>query len=110
MKRHKEELAKKVFVFRIFENIFIFSQASSPIKITLPDGAVQEGESWRTTPLMIADKISKGKLSASAFLSLSENRLTYPVQVWPSMPSSRKSTTKFGISIGRSRPTVNWPY
>ena len=34
----------------------------------------------------------------------------YPVQVWPTMPSSRRLTTKFGISIGRSRPTVNWPY
>jgi threonyl-tRNA synthetase len=27
------------------------------IKVTLPDGRVMEGESWRTTPLQIAEKI-----------------------------------------------------
>lgn len=31
-----------------------------PIKVTLPDGKVMDGESWRTTPLQIAEKISKG--------------------------------------------------
>jgi len=30
-----------------------------PIKITLPDGAVKEGTSWETTPLQIAQGISK---------------------------------------------------
>ena len=30
------------------------------IKITLPDGKQLDGESWRTTPLQIAEKISKG--------------------------------------------------
>jgi hypothetical protein len=63
----------------------------------LPDGAVQEGESWRTTPLMVAEKISKGKLSASVFFYVSKIRPTYLVQDWPNTPSSRKSTTKFGI-------------
>ncbi|VDO24679.1 unnamed protein product [Haemonchus placei] len=32
----------------------------APIKITLPDGKQFDGESWRTTPLQIAEKISKG--------------------------------------------------
>uniref|UniRef100_A0A914WDM5 threonine--tRNA ligase n=2 Tax=Plectus sambesii TaxID=2011161 RepID=A0A914WDM5_9BILA len=45
MARHKEELAKKV---------------PEKIKITLPDGKEFEGESWRTTPLEIAEKISRG--------------------------------------------------
>jgi threonyl-tRNA synthetase len=31
-----------------------------PIKITLPDGKVLEGTSWETTPLSIAEGISKG--------------------------------------------------
>jgi threonyl-tRNA synthetase len=31
-----------------------------PIRITLPDGAVKEGVSWTTTPLAIAEGISKG--------------------------------------------------
>ena len=30
------------------------------ITITLPDGAVKTGKSWETTPLMIAEGISKG--------------------------------------------------
>lgn len=32
----------------------------APIKVTLPDGKVMDGESWRTTPLKIAEQISKG--------------------------------------------------
>ncbi|VDM75192.1 unnamed protein product [Strongylus vulgaris] len=32
----------------------------TPIKITLPDGKQFDGEAWRTTPLQIAEKISKG--------------------------------------------------
>jgi threonyl-tRNA synthetase len=31
-----------------------------PIKVTLPDGGVKEGVSWVTTPLSIAEGISKG--------------------------------------------------
>lgn len=31
-----------------------------PIKVTLPDGTQKDGQSWRTTPLMIAEQISKG--------------------------------------------------
>ena len=30
------------------------------ITITLPDGAVKTGKSWETTPLMVAESISKG--------------------------------------------------
>lgn len=45
MEKHKAEIAAKV---------------PAPIKVTLPDGKVLEGESWRTTPLNIAEKISKG--------------------------------------------------
>ncbi|KAJ8263018.1 hypothetical protein COCON_G00154750 [Conger conger] len=33
---------------------------SQPIKITLPDGKVVDGESWRTTPYQVASGISKG--------------------------------------------------
>ncbi|PIO66396.1 threonine--tRNA ligase [Teladorsagia circumcincta] len=32
----------------------------TPIKITLPDGKQFDAEAWRTTPLQIAEKISKG--------------------------------------------------
>ena len=45
MAQHKEELSKK-------EN--------KPIKITLTDGKVIEGLSWKTTPYEVAEKISKG--------------------------------------------------
>lgn len=33
------------------------SKVSQPIKITLPDGKVVEGESWRTTPYQVAQSI-----------------------------------------------------
>ncbi|XP_064152663.1 threonine--tRNA ligase 1, cytoplasmic isoform X1 [Anguilla rostrata] len=33
---------------------------SKPIKITLPDGKVVDGESWRTTPYQVASGISQG--------------------------------------------------
>jgi hypothetical protein len=39
-----------------------------PIKITLPDGGVKEGVSWQTTPLNIAEGISKG-LAASVVVA-----------------------------------------
>jgi threonyl-tRNA synthetase len=33
------------------------AKESNAIKVTLPDGKVMEGESWRTTPYNIAEKI-----------------------------------------------------
>jgi len=45
MEKHKQQLAAK---------------PTKPIKVTLPDGKVMDGESWRTTPLNIAEQISKG--------------------------------------------------
>ncbi|ESQ32198.1 hypothetical protein EUTSA_v10003725mg [Eutrema salsugineum] len=39
-----------------------------PIKITLPDGNVKEGKKWETTPMDIAEQISKG-LANSALIS-----------------------------------------
>lgn len=36
------------------------AKTPQPIKVTLPDGAVKEGESWRTTPFIIAQGISQG--------------------------------------------------
>ena len=45
MEKYKTELAAK---------------EPKPIKVTLPDGRVMSGESWRTTPLNIAEQISKG--------------------------------------------------
>lgn len=38
---------------------------SKPIQITLPDGKIMEGISWKTTPLDIATKISKKLAEAS---------------------------------------------
>ena len=45
MEKYKNQLAAK---------------ETKPIKVTLPDGKVMDGESWRTTPLNIAEQISKG--------------------------------------------------
>lgn len=42
MDKYKKELALK---------------EPKPIKVTLPDGKVMSGESWRTTPLQIAEQI-----------------------------------------------------
>uniref|UniRef100_A0A2P2HX70 threonine--tRNA ligase n=2 Tax=Hirondellea gigas TaxID=1518452 RepID=A0A2P2HX70_9CRUS len=39
---------------------FIASQTPEPIQITLPDGSVKEGQSWRSTPYTIAASISQG--------------------------------------------------
>jgi len=44
-----------------------------PIKITLPDGSVQEGESWSTTPLDIAEGISKGLAQNSVVAYVTRN-------------------------------------
>ena len=42
MEKHKKELAAK---------------EPKPIKVTLPDGKVMDGQSWRTTPIELAEKI-----------------------------------------------------
>lgn len=49
----KYEEIKKVFLSKIE------AKPNVPIKITLPDGTVKEGVSWKTTPLDIARTISK---------------------------------------------------
>ncbi|GIY63118.1 threonine--tRNA ligase 1, cytoplasmic [Caerostris extrusa] len=36
------------------------AKTPEPIKVTLPDGKVVEGESWRTTPYQVAQGISQG--------------------------------------------------
>ena len=41
------------FIFSLIFNIFL----TSPIQITLPDGKVVQGESWRTTPYEVAKSI-----------------------------------------------------
>ncbi|KIH51641.1 TGS domain protein [Ancylostoma duodenale] len=38
----------------------IAAKEPSPIKITLPDGKQFDAEAWRTTPIQIAEKISRG--------------------------------------------------
>lgn len=38
---------------------------SKPIKITLPDGTVKDGESWKTSPMNIAQGISQGLASTA---------------------------------------------
>lgn len=48
------------------------SKPRVPIKVTLPDGKVIDGVSWETTPLQIAEGISKG-LAGSAVVA----RVTY---------------------------------
>ncbi len=48
----------------------------APIKITLPDGKVVEGTSWETTPLSVAEGISKG-LAASVVVA----KVTYSSRV-----------------------------
>ena len=47
-----------------------------PIRVTLPDGKVIEGVSWETTPLSIAEGISKG-LAASVVVA----RVTYSSRI-----------------------------
>jgi len=42
------------------QDAFIAAQTPKPIKITLPDGTVKEGESYRSTPYSIAATISQG--------------------------------------------------
>eukprot|EP00918_Siedleckia_nematoides_P023985 GHVU01051733.1.p1 GENE.GHVU01051733.1~~GHVU01051733.1.p1 ORF type:complete len:711 (-),score=89.93 GHVU01051733.1:366-2396(-) len=39
---------------------WVAAQAPQPIKVTLPDGKVVEGESWKTTPYQVAAGISQG--------------------------------------------------
>ncbi|CAD6192576.1 unnamed protein product [Caenorhabditis auriculariae] len=46
----------------------VAAKESSPIEITLPDGKKFDGKSWRTTPIEIAEKISKG-LADSAVIA-----------------------------------------
>ena len=41
-------------------------EEKKPIKIYMPDGAAKEGTSWVTTPMMIAEGISKGLAKKSA--------------------------------------------
>ena len=48
MEKYKAELAAK---------------QPEPIKVTLPDGRVMHGESWRTTPLQIAEQIRLNNLN-----------------------------------------------
>ena len=45
-----------------FDREELAAKKSEPIKVTLPDGTQKEGQSWRTTPLMIAEQISNGLL------------------------------------------------
>ena len=41
----------------MFEHL---AQKSASLKVTLPDGTVVDGESWKTTPYDIAGGISRG--------------------------------------------------
>ncbi|VDN29979.1 unnamed protein product [Gongylonema pulchrum] len=44
----------------LFERLMARYLEEVAAKITLPDGKEFVGESWRTTPLMIAEQISRG--------------------------------------------------
>ena len=35
-------------------DVFVAAQENTPIKITLPDGKVVDGEAWKTTPYEVA--------------------------------------------------------
>jgi len=39
---------------------WVASQDKTPIKVTLPDGKVKEGNAWQTTPYEVASSISQG--------------------------------------------------
>ncbi|RUS74601.1 hypothetical protein EGW08_017643, partial [Elysia chlorotica] len=39
---------------------WIAAQDKVPIKVTLPDGAIKEGQAWQTTPYQVAAGISQG--------------------------------------------------
>lgn len=36
------------------KDVWIAAQSPVPIKVTLPDGTVKDGQAWRTTPYEIA--------------------------------------------------------
>ena len=38
---------------------FVLEQARQEISVTMPDGAVRKGTSWETSPMQIANEISK---------------------------------------------------
>ncbi|BFY97472.1 hypothetical protein BsWGS_00511 [Bradybaena similaris] len=42
------------------KDVWIAAQSPVPIKVTLPDGTVKDGQAWRTTPYEIAASISQG--------------------------------------------------
>merc|ERR1719348_1595797 len=44
---------------------WVAAQERTPIKVTLPDGAVKEGKSWQTTPYSVAASISQGLAEAT---------------------------------------------
>lgn len=46
--------------FKAEYDAMVAAKTPGPIKVTLPDGKVVEGQSWRTTPYEIACGISKG--------------------------------------------------
>ncbi|XP_076046802.1 threonine--tRNA ligase isoform X2 [Oratosquilla oratoria] len=50
------------------------AKTPEPIQVTLPDGAVKEGQSWRTTPFDIAMTISQG-LAESTVISKVDGEL-----------------------------------
>ncbi|VDN07969.1 unnamed protein product [Thelazia callipaeda] len=57
MARYKSEIAAK---------------KPEKIRITLPNGKQFEGESWRTTPLMVAEQISRGLADAAVVAKVNE--------------------------------------
>ena len=68
MAKYKADIAAKVGQIEIFIWEKRGFQEPAPIKITLPDGKMHEGKAWRTTPLEIAERISKG-LADTAVIS-----------------------------------------
>lgn len=66
----KEIESKKNDTLRVTGITFVTGKVPEAIKVTLPDGKVVEGQSWRTTPYEIANSIRFSfKRSANVYLS-----------------------------------------
>ncbi|EGD77339.1 threonyl-tRNA synthetase isoform 2 [Salpingoeca rosetta] len=78
--KHQEMPPPEYIPFRedIFDELYkqyraeIESKESKPIKITLPDGKVVDGESWRTTPYDVAKSISEGMANSAVVAKVND--------------------------------------
>jgi len=69
--QNRIKLFDEIYNEQIKENSL---KESKKIQITLPDGSIQEGESFKTTPLDIANKLSKS-LAKNAIVAKMNDKL-----------------------------------